>query len=84
MKEGNTAPNENLADETIKMALQIAEASGLVIGMGKQAFYAQIDQTDAAAWNYAKHTIALNNLAEDAQNGIKAFLNKEKPEWQNR
>ena len=77
-------PNENLADETRKMALQIVEASGLVIGMGKQAFYAQIDQTDAAAWNYAKHTIALNNLAEDAQNGIKAFLNKEKPEWQNR
>ena len=77
-------PNEILADETRKMALQIVEASGLVIGMGKQAFYAQIDQADAAAWNYAKHTIALNNLAEDAQNGIKAFLNKEKPEWQNR
>ena len=77
-------PNENLADETRKMAHQIVEASGLVIGMGKQAFYAQIDQTDAAAWNYAKHTIALNNLAKDAQHGIKAFLNKEKPEWQNK
>jgi len=76
--------NENLDEETEKMALQIVEASGLVIGIGKQAFYAQIDQTDAAAWNYAKHTIALNNLAEDAQNGIKAFLNKEAPEWKNR
>ena len=76
--------NENLNEEAEKLALQIVEASGLVIGIGKQAFYAQIDQTDAAAWNYAKHTIALNNLAEDAQNGIKAFLNKETPEWNNR
>ena len=77
-------PNDNLDTETQNMALQIVEASGLVIGIGKQAFYAQIDQADAAAWNYAKHTIALNNLAEDAQNGIKAFLNKEMPEWKNR
>ena len=77
-------PNENLDKETRKLAHQIVEASGLVIGMGKQAFYAQIDQADAAAWNYAKHTIALNNLAEDAQNGIKTFLNKEKAEWKNK
>lgn len=77
-------PNGNLDTETKNMALQIVEASGLVIGIGKQAFYAQIDQADAAAWNYAKHTIALNNLAEDAQNGIKAFLNKETPEWKNK
>jgi len=76
--------NENLDKEAEKLALQIVEASGMVIGIGKQAFYAQVDQTDAAAWNYAKHTIALNNLAEDAQNGIKAFLNKETPEWRNR
>jgi len=76
--------NENLDEEAEKLALQIVEASGMVIGIGKQAFYAQVDQTDAAAWNYAKHTIALNNLAEDAQNGIKAFLNKETPEWNNR
>ena len=76
--------NENLDEETEKLALQIVEASGMVIGIGKQAFYAQVDQTDAAAWNYAKHTISLNNLAEDAQNGIKAFLNKETPEWENR
>ena len=75
---------DRLEQETAAMALQIAEASGLVIGLGKQAFYAQIDLPDAAAWDYAKHTIALNNMAEDAQNGIKAFLNKTKPEWKNK
>ncbi|MCK4379032.1 MAG: hypothetical protein KAW01_06790 [Deltaproteobacteria bacterium] len=34
--------------------------------------------------NYAKHTIALNNLAVDAQAGIKAFLNQTTAQWQNR
>jgi len=75
---------EKLETETLNLALQIVEASGMVIGIGKQAFYAQIDQTDQSAWNYAKHTITLNNMAEDAQNGIKAFLNKETPKWQNK
>ncbi|NNF99597.1 MAG: enoyl-CoA hydratase [Desulfobacteraceae bacterium] len=75
---------ENLEQETHELALQVIEASGFVLGIGKQAFYAQIDQPDDTAWNYAKHTIALNNLAEDAQNGITAFLTKSKATWANR
>jgi enoyl-CoA hydratase/carnithine racemase len=76
-------PLEGLGQETRALAEQIAEASGFVLGIGKQAFYAQIDQTDDKAFEFAKHTIALNNLAEDAQNGINAFLQKQKPEWKN-
>jgi len=26
----------------------------------------------------------MDNMAKDAENGIKAFLNKEKPKWENR
>jgi len=77
-------PIDKLEAETRGLALQIAEASAMVIGIGKQAFYAQVDRDDATAWNYAKHTISLNNMAEDAQNGIKAFLNKEQAEWVNK
>ena len=75
---------ENLAEETETLARQIAAASPLVLGIGKQAFYAQIDQPDDKAFHYAKHTIVMNNMAEDAQNGIKAFLHKAPPEWKNR
>jgi len=75
---------EQLGTETEDLAREIAAASGFVLGIGKQAFYAQIDQSDDHAWHYAKHTISLNNTAEDAQIGIKAFLNKETPEWKNR
>jgi len=77
-------PLEELEAETMELAHQIAGASRLTLGLGKQGFYAQVDQTDDKALHYAKHTIALNNLAEDAQEGIKAFLNQTTPQWQNR
>ncbi len=74
---------ERLATETENLANQIAEASRFVLAIGKQGFYAQVDQTDNNAMHYAKHTITMNLEAVDAQNGIKAFLNKEEPLWQN-
>jgi enoyl-CoA hydratase/carnithine racemase len=74
---------ENLNDETETLANQIAEASRFVLSIGKQGFYAQVDQSDSNAMHYAKHTIAMNLKAIDAQNGIKAFLNKEDCVWQN-
>jgi len=75
---------EELAAETETLARQIAEASSFVLGIGKQAFYGQIDMTDDRALRFATHTMVMNNTAEDAQTGIKAFLNKEAPEWKNR
>jgi enoyl-CoA hydratase/carnithine racemase len=77
-------PLEDLEGETYKMAMQIAEASRLVLGIGKQGFYAQVDQPDDAALDYAKHTITMNLMAEDAQNGIAAFIEKKTPVWNNR
>ena len=75
---------ESLEAETEELANQIAEASRFVLAIGKQGFYAQVDQSDSNAMHYAKHTIAMNLQAVDAQSGINAFLNKETPQWQNR
>ena len=77
-------PIENLEEETEKLAGQIAEASRFVLAIGKQGFYAQVDQSDSNAMHYAKHTISMNLEAVDAQNGINAFLNKATLSWQNR
>jgi len=77
-------PIEDLDAETEALARQIAEASGFVLGIGKQAFYAQIDMPDDRALRFATQTMVMNNAAEDAQSGIKAFLNKETPKWKNR
>ena len=77
-------PLEELDRTTVELAEQIAEASGFTLAVGKQGLYAQADMSDAQAFHYAKHTIVMNNLSEDAQNGIKAFLEKREPEWKNR
>jgi enoyl-CoA hydratase/carnithine racemase len=77
-------PLADLPGETYKLAMQIAEASRFVLGIGKQGFYAQVDQPDDAALDFAKHTIAMNLTAEDAQNGIAAFIEKKTPVWNNR
>ncbi len=49
----HVVPIEDLAAETKAMARQIAEASPMVLGIGKQAFYAQVDQPDDKALAYA-------------------------------
>jgi len=75
---------EVLAEETEQLALQIAEASRFTLAIGKQGFYAQVDQNDSNAMHYAKHTITMNLMSEDAQHGIDSFINKEMPIWKNR
>ncbi len=75
---------ENLSEETENWAQEIAKYSRFTLGFGKQAFYNQIDQTDKAAFNFAKEAIAFNCLSEDAQEGMSAFLEKRKAKWKNR
>ncbi len=76
---------EELDSITKELAKKISEASRFALSIGKQGFYAQVDQADDKAFHFAKHTIVLNNLSEDAQNGIKGFLEK-KPsiKWKDR
>ena len=78
-------PLDELAVITEELAKKISEASRFALSVGKQGFYAQVDQIDDKALHYAKHTIVMNNLSEDAQGGIKAFLEK-KPsvKWKDR
>lgn len=70
-----------LSAETRKLALQIVEASSLTVGIGKQAFYAQIDLDQDKAYDYTKEVMSQNAMAADAQEGIGAFLEKRKPSW---
>ncbi len=74
-------PFENLDKTVMEMAESIAEASPLVLEIGKRAFYNQIELDESRAYAYASETITLNLLAEDAQNGITAFLEKRTPTW---
>jgi enoyl-CoA hydratase/carnithine racemase len=75
-----TAPEE-LPAETRKLAAQIAEASSYTVALGKQAYYKQIDLDQAGAYAYTKEVMSQNAMAEDAQEGISAFLGKRKACW---
>jgi enoyl-CoA hydratase/carnithine racemase len=74
-------PCAELPAATRRMAAQVAEASSLVVAIGKQAFYTQIDLDQAKAYAYAKEVMSMNALALDAQEGITAFLSKRNPCW---
>ncbi len=74
-------PAAELAATTRKMAANVAEASSLVVSIGKQAFYTQIDLDQPKAYAYAKEVMSMNALAADAQEGISAFLGKRAPCW---
>ena len=77
-------PLEDLETETEALANQIAEASRFVLSIGKQGFYAQVDQPDNDAMDFAKQTMTMNLVAEDAKEGIQAFIEKRKPTWKNK
>ncbi|MDY6987590.1 MAG: enoyl-CoA hydratase [Thermodesulfobacteriota bacterium] len=75
-------PAEELAEETRDLADAIAQASPLTVSMGKEAFYTHVNLADAQAYDYAKQEMVANLFAEDAQEGLTAFLEKRKPTWQ--
>jgi enoyl-CoA hydratase/carnithine racemase len=74
-------PAAELRGATRHLAGKVAEASPLVVGIGKQAFYAQIDLDQPKAYAYAKEIMSMNALAADAQEGMSAFLEKRRAGW---
>lgn len=74
-------PAAALRAETRKLASRIGEASYLVVALGKQAYYTQIDLDQPKAYAYAKEVMSMNSLAADAQEGISAFLEKRQACW---
>ncbi len=74
-------PAAELAAATRALAEQIAEASPLVVGIGKRAFYRQAELPLAEAYAYAGEVMTRNAQLADAQEGMCAFLEKRKPVW---
>ncbi len=77
-------PHGRERSEAVALALEIASKSSYVIGIGKQAFYRQAELPLAQAYDYASEVMTLNMMARDAEEGICAFIEKRKPEWEDR
>ncbi len=74
-------PASGLPAATRRLAAKVADASSLVVALGKQAYYTQIDLDQPKAYAYAKEVMSMNATAADAQEGMSAFLGKRAPCW---
>jgi enoyl-CoA hydratase/carnithine racemase len=71
-------------DAAIALAQSIANKSAYTVKIGKAAFYRQLEMSLAAAYRYASEVMTENMLARDAEEGIRAFIEKREPKWQDR
>jgi enoyl-CoA hydratase/carnithine racemase len=74
-------PAGELRAATDALARQIAEKSAFSVALGKEAFYRQAELDLSAAYAYASEVMTRNMLAQDAAEGIDAFIEKRKPVW---
>jgi enoyl-CoA hydratase/carnithine racemase len=74
-------PVVELDDAVAALVERIARSSPLTVGIGKEAFYAQVELDEHRAYDLTRSVMAMNSIAADAQEGICAFLEKREPSW---
>jgi len=74
-------PASDLSDTVMEMARRIASKSTTTVGFGKPAFYRQAERPLVEAYEYAAAVMVDNMMANDAEEGIAAFIEKRPPRW---
>ncbi len=74
-------PDEQLDSAVQDLLERVTRGSAESKGLGKQAFYAQIDLDQPKAYAYAIEVMAAASQLPDAVEGMHAFLGKRKPDW---
>lgn len=72
---------EALDEEVERLAAAIKAKSPVAVRMGKELFYRQLEMGIEAAYQLAGEVMACNMMAEDAAEGIDAFIEKRPPQW---
>jgi len=72
---------DGLDEAVAALVEKVARSSPFTVAIGKEAFYAQVELDEHAAYDLAKTVMAKNATAGDAQEGIGAFLEKRPPTW---
>jgi enoyl-CoA hydratase/carnithine racemase len=74
-------PADELDETVAALVGKIARSSPLTVGIGKEAFYRQVDLDEHGAYELTRRVMTTNAEARDAQEGMTAFLEKRAPEW---
>jgi enoyl-CoA hydratase/carnithine racemase len=74
-------PDAQLDSAVADLLERVTRGSAESKGIGKQALYAQLELGEHAAYDYAVEVMAATSQLPDAQEGMRAFLDKRKPEW---
>ncbi|MGE4221011.1 MAG: enoyl-CoA hydratase [Alphaproteobacteria bacterium] len=74
-------PPEDLDGAVARMTARLTAKSPLTLRIGKEAFYRQIEAATVQAYDLCSRAMTENMLAQDAAEGIDAFLEKREPKW---
>jgi enoyl-CoA hydratase/carnithine racemase len=74
-------PSDQLEAEVVTLATRLAHASPYVLALGKRAFYAQAGADETTAYDLTARVMVENAQAPDADEGMRAFLEKREPQW---
>ena len=77
-------PLEKLEEATLELATKLAAKSPLALQMGKAGIYGAEDLPYNKGLDRLSEMFASLCTTEDAEEGVKAFLEKRKPEWKER
>jgi enoyl-CoA hydratase/carnithine racemase len=77
-------PSDKLEEATLELAAKLAAKSPLALQAGKSGVYAMQNVPYSQALNMLSDRFAALCSTEDAEEGVKAFLEKRKPMWRER
>ena len=74
-------PHDELDEEALKWAEDLAQRSPLAVQIAKSAFYQSEDMDYQKQFQYMNEAFARLCTTDDAKEGVSAFLEKRKPQW---
>ncbi len=77
-------PDDRVSDEARALLERATRGSARSKGIGKQAFYRQVDMATSAAYAYATEVMAAASQTDEAKENLSAFLDKRKPRFRDR